>query len=134
MKVKLKVKIIVAFSALLIATVSVIFRYTQKQAFDGINQITQNLFSVITKNVSDETIAFLTPAVQIAKNFADNPGKLQISLRNNDSIQAHFGAHALNMLKLHSQISGIFVGDKQGRFLFAKQMGEGKANVLPPIP
>ena len=129
MKVKLKVKIIVAFSALLITTVSVIFLYTQKQAFDGINQITQDLFSVITKNVSDETITFLNPAVQIAKNFADNPGKLQISLRNIDSIQTHFGAHALNMLKLHSHISGIFVGDIEGRFLFAKQMGNGKAGI-----
>ena len=129
MKVKLKVKIIVAFSALLITTVSVIFLYTQKQAFDGINQITQDLFSVITKNVSDETITFLNPAVQIAKNFADNPGKLQISLRNIDSIQTHFGTHALNMLKLHSHISGIFVGDIEGRFLFAKQMGNGKAGI-----
>ncbi len=129
MKVKLKVKIIVAFSALLITTVSVIFLYTQKQAFDGINQVTQDLFSVITKNVSDETITFLNPAVQIAKNFADNPGKLQISLRNIDSIQTHFGAHALNMLKLHSHISGIFVGDIQGRFLFAKQMENGKAGI-----
>ena len=33
------------------------------------------------------------------------------------------------MLKMHPQISGIFVGDKNGRFLFAKQMGEGKAGI-----
>ena len=30
---------------------------------------------------------------------------------------------------MHPQISGIFVGDKQGRFLFAKQMGEGKTGI-----
>ncbi len=129
MKVKLKINIIVAFSALLIATVSIIFFYTQKQTSAGVDQITKDLFSTVTKNVTDKTISFLKPAVQIAKNFAAHPGKLQISLQNIDSIQTHFGAHALNMLKMHSHISGIFVGDKQGRFLFAKQMGEGKVGI-----
>ena len=129
MKIKLKVKIIVAFSTILIATVSIIFFYTQKKAFDGVNQITQDLIYTVTKNVSDETISFLNPAVQIVKNLAENPGKLQISLQPSDSIQNHFEAHALDMLKMHSQISGIFVGDKKGKFLFVKQIGDDKTGI-----
>ena len=129
MKIKLKVKIIVAFSTILIATVSIIFFYTQKKAFDGVNQITQNLIYTVTKNVSDETISFLNPAVQIVKNLAENPGKLQISLQLSDSIQNHFETHGLDMLKMHSQISGIFVGDQKGRFLFVKQIGDDKTGI-----
>ena len=122
MKVKLRVNIIVAFSTLLIATVSIIFFYTQKKTSVGIDQITQNLVSTVTKNVSDETISFLNPAVQIAKNLTENPSRLQSSFRHSDSLETHFEVHAADMLKMHPQISGIFVGDEQGRFLFAKQM------------
>ena len=129
MKVKLRVNIIVAFSTLLIATVSIIFFYTQKQTSVGIDQITQNLVSTVTKNVSDETISFLNPAVQIAKNLTENPSRLQSSFRHSDSLETHFEVHAADMLKMHPQISGIFVGDEQGRFLFAKQMEKGKTGI-----
>ncbi|MGA0405872.1 MAG: adenylate/guanylate cyclase domain-containing protein [bacterium] len=129
MKVKLKVNIIVAFSALLIATVSIIFFYTQKQTSTGVDQITKDLVSTVTKNVSDETISFLKPAVQIANNLTQNPSRLQSSFQQSDSLETHFEVHALDMLKMYPQISGIFVGDEKGRFLFAKQMGEGKTGI-----
>ncbi|MGA0126424.1 MAG: hypothetical protein ACO3LN_11815, partial [bacterium] len=129
MKVKLKVNIIVAFSALLIATVSIIFFYTQKQTSTGVDQITKDLVSTVTKNVSDETISFLKPAVQIATNLTQNPSRLQSSFQQSDSLETHFEVHALDMLKMYPQISGIFVGDEKGRFLFAKQMGEGKTGI-----
>ncbi|MGA1137823.1 MAG: hypothetical protein ACO30K_16535, partial [bacterium] len=129
MKVKLKVNIIVAFSALLIATVSIIFFYTQKQTSTGVDQITKDLVSTVTKNVSDETISFLKPAVQIANNLTQNPSRLQSSFQQNESLETHFEVHALDMLKMYPQISGIFVGDEKGQFLFAKQMGEGKTGI-----
>ena len=129
MKVKLKVNIIVAFSALLIATVSIIFFYTQKQTSTGVDQITKDLVSTVTKNVSDETISFLKPAVQIATNLTQNPSRLLSSFQQNESLETHFEVHALDMLKMYPQISGIFVGDEKGRFLFAKQMGEGKTGI-----
>lgn len=129
MKVKLKVNIIVAFSALLIATVSIIFFYTQKQTSSGVDQITKDLVSTVTKNVSDETISFLKPAVQIANNLTQNPSRLQSSFQQSGSKETHFEVHALNMLKMYPHISGIFVGDEKGRFLFAKQMGEGKTGI-----
>ena len=129
MKVKLKVNIIVAFSALLIATVSIIFFYTQKQTTTGVDQITQDLVSTVTKNVSEEAISFLKPAVQITTNLTQNPSRLQSSLKHSDSLETHFEVHALDMLKMYPQISGIFVGDEQGRFLFAKQIREGKAGI-----
>ena len=129
MKVKLKVNIIVAFSALLIATVSIIFFYTQKQTTSGVDQITKDLVSTVTKNVSDETISFLKPAVQIANNLTQNPSRLQSSFQQSGSKETHFEVHALNMLKMYPHISGIFVGDEKGRFLFAKQMGEGKTGI-----
>jgi adenylate cyclase len=129
LKVKLKVNIIVAFSALLIATVSIIFFYTQKQTSTGVDQITKDLVSTVTKNVSDETISFLKPAVQIATNLTQNPSRLLSSFQQNESLETHFEVHALDMLKMYPQISGIFVGDEKGRFLFAKQMGEGKTGI-----
>ena len=129
MKVKLKVNIIVAFSSLLIATVSIIFFYTQKQTSAGVDHITEDLVSAVTKNVSNETISFLKPAVQIVTNLTHNSKRLQSSFQQSDSLENHFEVLALDMLKMHPQISGIFVGDKKGRFLFAKQMGEGKAGI-----
>ena len=129
MKVKLKVNIIVAFSSLLIATVSIIFFYTQKQTSAGVDHITKDLVSAVTKNVSNETISFLKPAVQIVSNLTHNSKRLQSSFQQSDSLENHFEVLALDMLKMHPQISGIFVGDKKGRFLFAKQMGEGKAGI-----
>ncbi|MGA0889282.1 MAG: hypothetical protein ACO3S0_15290, partial [bacterium] len=89
MKVKLKVNIIVAFSALLIATVSIIFFYTQKQTSTGVDQITKDLVSTVTKNVSDETISFLKPAVQIATNLTQNPSRLQSSIQQSHSLETH---------------------------------------------
>ncbi|MEC8284512.1 MAG: hypothetical protein VX024_08245, partial [SAR324 cluster bacterium] len=104
MKVKLKVNIIVAFSSLLIATVSIIFFYTQKQTSAGVDHITEDLVSAVTKNVSNETISFLKPAVQIVTNLTHNSKRLQSSFQQSDSIENHFEVLALDMLKMHPQI------------------------------
>ncbi|MEM7331910.1 MAG: adenylate/guanylate cyclase domain-containing protein [Chloroflexota bacterium] len=121
----LQINILIAFTALLITTVLVIVTYTYQQNSRAVLNLANDLINQVNLNVIERTSNFLAPAAQMAQTSAQLPNIDSESLVNNAELE-QYGKEILNQ---HPQLSGFFIGNEQGDFIFTKRDVDGSVDV-----
>ncbi|MCP5101359.1 MAG: HAMP domain-containing protein [Chloroflexi bacterium] len=117
----LQVDILIAFATLLIITVLVIISYTYRQNTTAVLQLSNDLIRQVTNNVIERTTNYLAPASLMAQTSAQIPNAANFSLVDDADLE-NYGKEVLN---LYPQLSGFFIGNEQGDFLFTKRDVDG---------
>ena len=113
----LQVNILIAFATLLIITVTIIIGYTYQQHSAAMLELSGELIDQVTDTVIEKTTTHLSPAAIMAQASAEIPAIESMALVDNPDLEAYGRA----LLELHPQLSGFFIGNEQGDFLFAKR-------------
>ena len=117
----LQVNILVVFATLQIITVLVIIGYTYRQNSTAVLQLSSDLINQITETVIEKTDNYLAPAAVMAQVSAKIPNSETFSLIENEELEAY----GMEVLALYPQLSGFFIGNEQGDFLFTKRFPDG---------
>ncbi|MEM7031772.1 MAG: adenylate/guanylate cyclase domain-containing protein [Chloroflexota bacterium] len=120
-KRSLQVNILVAFAALLITTVLIIIGYTYQQNSRAILQLSDDLLNQVTETVMETTTNYLTPAASIAQASSQIPNIEALSLVESKDLETY----GMQILEMNPQLSGFFIGNEQGDFLFTKRFQNG---------
>ncbi|MCB8967188.1 MAG: adenylate/guanylate cyclase domain-containing protein [Ardenticatenaceae bacterium] len=117
----LQVNILVAFATLLIITVIIIVGYTYQQNSQAILNLSRDLIAQVTETVIERTSNHLLPAAVMAQTSAQIPAVETMSLVQNVELEAY----GMEILNLYPQLSGFYIGNEQGEFLFTKRFPDG---------
>ena len=115
----LQVNILLAFATLLVTTVLIIVTYTYQQNTQAVLMLADNLIDQVNNNVIERTSNFLAPAAQTAQTSAQIPRIASQSLVNNSDLET-YGAE---IIRQYPQLSGFFIGNEAGDFIFTKRDG-----------
>ncbi len=126
----LQVDILIAFATLLIITVLVIISYTYRQNTTAVLQLSNDLIRQVTNNVIERTTNYLAPASLMAQTSAQIPNAANFSLVDDADLE-NYGKEVLN---LYPQLSGFFIGNEQGDFLFTKRDVDGSIDTSLHLP
>ncbi len=124
-KRSLQINILIAFTALLITTVLIIVTYTYQQNSRAVLNLANDLINQVNLNVIERTSNFLAPAAQMAQTSAQLPNIDSESLVNNEDLEQY----GKEILAQHPQLSGFFIGNEQGDFIFTKRDVDGSIDV-----
>lgn len=116
-KLTLQVNILIAFVSLLIATVLIIVTYTYQQNSKAVLALADSLIEQVTLNVQQRTTSYLTPAVHMAKIGAHLPEVETTMLLKNPDLEQY----GTEVIKQYPQLSGFFIGNEEGDFIFTKR-------------
>jgi adenylate cyclase len=117
----LQINILLAFAALLIATVLIIVSYAYRQNSTTVLQISDNLIEQAGEAVIEKTTNYLAPAVLMAQSSARIPGAADFVLVDNAPLEAY----GMELLALYPQLDAFFIGNEQGDFIFTKRFADG---------
>jgi adenylate cyclase len=117
----LQINILLAFAALLIATVFIIVSYAYRQNSATVLQISDNLIQQVSDAVIEKTTNYLSPAVLMAQASARIPGVDAFALVENPPLEAY----GMELLALYPQLDAFFIGNEQGDFIFTKRFADG---------
>ncbi len=121
----LQVNILVAFTTLLITTVLIIVTYTYQQNTAAVLTLADDLIDQINNNVLERTTNYLAPAAQMAQTSAQIPDISGQSLVNNEELQEY----GEEVIRQYPQLSGFFIGNKNGDFVFTKRDTDGSVDI-----
>lgn len=121
----LQVDILIALVTLLVTTVLIIVTYTYQQNSRAVLALADDLINQINNNVIERTGSFLSPAAQMAQTSAQIPDIASQSLVNNDSLEQY----GTEIIQQYPQLSGFFIGNEQGDFIFTKRDVDGSVDV-----
>ena len=120
-KRSLQINILIAFATLLIVTVLIIVSYTYRQNSAAVLDFSDVLVGKVTEAVIEKTTNYLDPAAFMARSSANIPGIEAMSLVASPAPEQY----GMQILEMHPQIAGFFVGNEQGDFIFAKRFPDG---------
>ncbi len=113
----LQITILVAFASLLVATVLIIIGYTYRQNTTAVLNISEQLINQATDTVMERTTSHLSPAALLAQTSANIPNLNPANITTNEELEAY----GMELLRLYPQLSGFFIGNEEGDFLFTKR-------------
>ncbi|MEM7348828.1 MAG: adenylate/guanylate cyclase domain-containing protein, partial [Chloroflexota bacterium] len=117
----LQINILIAFAVLLIITVLIIIGYTYRQNSTALLQLSDNLVDQVTETLIERTTNYLAPAAVMAQISAEIPAVETLSLADNAELEQY----GMEVLHQYPQLSGFFIGNEQGDFLFTKRFPDG---------
>ncbi len=117
----LQITILTAFASLLIITVLIVSAYTYRQNTGAILALSEQLITQTTDTVIERTTKHLSPAALVAQTSATIPNIQTANLTTNKELEAY----GIEILQLYPQLSGFFIGNEEGDFLFTKRFPDG---------
>ena len=113
----LQITILTAFASLLIITVLIVSAYTYQQNTQAILALSEQLITQTTDTVIERTTKHLSPAALVAQTSATIPNIQNANITTNKELEAY----GIEILELYPQLSGFFIGNEEGDFLFTKR-------------
>ena len=113
----LQVSILIAFATLMVMTVLIIVTYTYQQNSRAVLALADDLIDQVNSNVIERTANYLSPASQVARTSARLPDLQPQTLANNPELVAY----GTEIVFQYPQLSGFFIGNENGDFVFTKR-------------